>query len=118
MAAEKLTKGRLVQIIIMLLILVVAFTWRTLTHSDITFRECNTNACTFSFDSNHFSITEIDDGYLLSGNITNYELVLLHESSRVVKQKGSWKIETNETQLNILLTSKESNDNAKITLIR
>lgn len=32
MAAEKLTKKRLIQIIIMLIILIAAFTYRTITH--------------------------------------------------------------------------------------
>ncbi|WED28263.1 hypothetical protein L3V77_08580 [Vibrio sp. DW001] len=34
MAAEKLTKGRLAQILFMLCILIIAFTWRSLTHSN------------------------------------------------------------------------------------
>lgn len=34
MAAEKLTKGRLAQILFMMFILVCAFTWRSLTHSN------------------------------------------------------------------------------------
>jgi hypothetical protein len=33
MAAEKLTKKRLIQILVMLIILIIAFTYRTLTHS-------------------------------------------------------------------------------------
>ncbi|WP_217524392.1 hypothetical protein [Vibrio metschnikovii] len=32
MPAEKLTKNKLIQIVIMLVILISAFTWRTITH--------------------------------------------------------------------------------------
>ncbi|WJG27595.1 hypothetical protein QSU96_07755 [Vibrio furnissii] len=40
MAAEKLTKHRLVQIIITLAVLVIAFFWRTITYRDVPAQEC------------------------------------------------------------------------------
>ncbi|MGF1779760.1 hypothetical protein [Vibrio nomapromontoriensis] len=43
MAAEKLTKGRLGQIIIMMMVLIAAFTYRTVTHE-----ASNTQSCEFS----------------------------------------------------------------------
>lgn len=41
MAAEKLTKHRLAQILITLSLLLVAFFWRTVTYEDTTTVECN-----------------------------------------------------------------------------
>ncbi|MCW8344420.1 hypothetical protein MD535_00055 [Vibrio sp. ZSDZ65] len=43
MAAEKLTKGRLGQIIIMMMVLIAAFTYRT-----VTYEVSNTQVCEFS----------------------------------------------------------------------
>lgn len=40
MAAEKLTKHRLAQIIITLAVLVIAFFWRTITYRDVPTQEC------------------------------------------------------------------------------
>ncbi|QSA20161.1 hypothetical protein JV197_07075 [Vibrio furnissii] len=40
MAAEKLTKHRLAQIIITLAMLVIAFFWRTITYRDVPTQEC------------------------------------------------------------------------------
>ena len=40
MAAEKLTKQRLMQIVLMLTILIIAFVWRTVTYTDENTLEC------------------------------------------------------------------------------
>lgn len=43
MAAQKLTKGRLVQIIVMMLLLITAFTYRTITHNEANVMTCSPN---------------------------------------------------------------------------
>ncbi len=43
MAAEKLTKHRLAQILITLFVLLVAFFWRTITHTEMRTVECELN---------------------------------------------------------------------------
>ncbi|MEZ9590330.1 hypothetical protein AB4302_05070 [Vibrio breoganii] len=63
MAAEKLTKGRLIQIIVTFAVLIGAFTWRTIEHSD----NKSTNetscivvdSCRFEFNSNDYQL-EVD----------------------------------------------------------
>lgn len=62
MAAQKLTRGRLIQIIILMIILISAFTWRTVTYeSKMTTKaqtnicNLNTNAC--SFNNNKLIVT-------------------------------------------------------------
>ncbi|OEF05171.1 hypothetical protein A1QI_08945 [Vibrio genomosp. F10 str. 9ZB36] len=53
MAAQPLTKGRFVQIIITLSILVGVFTWRTITHSQIQLVDCNyQEQCLFDVKNN------------------------------------------------------------------
>ncbi|MCK6265010.1 hypothetical protein KP803_17160 [Vibrio sp. ZSDE26] len=49
MAAQPLTKGRFVQIIIMLIVLIGAFTWRTINHSQALFVDCKyQETCVFN----------------------------------------------------------------------
>ncbi|WGW01820.1 hypothetical protein QF117_13670 [Vibrio sp. YMD68] len=53
MAAQPLTKGRFAQIIITLTILVGVFTWRTITHSQIQFVDCEyQELCSFDVKNN------------------------------------------------------------------
>ena len=49
MAAEKLTRARFAQIIIMLTLLIAAFIWRTMTHNEHGNVECELKpSCTFN----------------------------------------------------------------------
>ncbi|MCL9776812.1 hypothetical protein [Vibrio methylphosphonaticus] len=51
MAAQKLTKGRLAQILIMMAVLIAAFTYRTFTYNDSKTIICQPNSqCDVSFD--------------------------------------------------------------------
>ncbi|GEA50873.1 hypothetical protein VIN01S_16770 [Vibrio inusitatus NBRC 102082] len=63
MAAEKLTKGRLIQIIVTFTVLIVAFTWRTFEHSDnksVNETSCiAVNSCRFEFNRNDY-LLELD----------------------------------------------------------
>lgn len=69
MPSETLTKHRLAQIIITLAILVAAFTWRTLTHSDVVTMHCVANpTCSLDVNGKTLTVTKGDtnyDGYLL-----------------------------------------------------
>ncbi|GAB7220109.1 hypothetical protein [Vibrio comitans] len=63
MAAEKLTKGRLIQIIVTFAVLIAAFTWRTIEHSDnklMNETSCIAgDSCRFEFDSSDYKL-ELD----------------------------------------------------------
>jgi len=55
MAAQKLTRGRFVQIIIMLTVLIAAFTWRTIEHDSVISVNCNTGEeCAFYVNNSRF----------------------------------------------------------------
>ena len=67
MAAQKLTKGRLAQIILMLTILVVAFIWRTINFSNPEAISCFLQPnCSFTIDKARFSAVKNDKGVSLS----------------------------------------------------
>ena len=63
MAAEKLTKGRLIQIIVTFAVLIAAFTWRTIEHSDnnsMGETSCiAVDSCRFEFNSSDY-LLELD----------------------------------------------------------
>lgn len=57
MAAQKLTRGRFVQIIIMLTVLIVAFTWRTIEHQTTKKITCEVNTrCAFYVNNSLFEL--------------------------------------------------------------
>ncbi len=64
MAAQKLTKGRLIQIIILMIILITAFIWRTVTYQakpivKIETKICNLNLgnCLFNINNKQVTVT-------------------------------------------------------------
>ncbi len=62
MAAEKLTKGRFAQIIIMLTLLIVVFFWRTFTYEAKTVVNCNAaEVCNFEVTESVFSAQVSDE---------------------------------------------------------
>ncbi len=65
MPAQKLTRGRFAQIIITLTLLIIAFTWRTMTHTSEEMVQCELKPnCTFDVNSSSFEITNNEDGSL------------------------------------------------------
>lgn len=60
MAAEKLTKGRLIQIVVTFAVLIAAFTWRTIEHGDnnsVSETSCiAVDSCRFEFNSSDYKI--------------------------------------------------------------
>lgn len=64
MAAQKLTRGRLIQIIVLMIILISAFVWRTVTYQPKTPNQaqittCNLNAgnCVFTINNKQATVT-------------------------------------------------------------
>ena len=61
MPAQKLTKGRLIQILVSLTVLIIAFTWRTFHHDEIVSdtmktASCSSYPCTIQTKDNEFGI--------------------------------------------------------------
>ncbi|PSU82487.1 hypothetical protein [Photobacterium phosphoreum] len=64
MAAQKLTKGRLIQIIILMIVLITAFVWRTVTYeaqptikNDVKICSLNTGNCLFNIENKPVTVT-------------------------------------------------------------
>jgi len=113
MAAEKLTKLRLIQIFIMMLVLVTAFIWRTLTY-DKQENVCTVpNNCTVSASSAIIDVVFINsDDELFTYDLKSHEIIDIS----IVKGKGiitraseQWNITSQSTELTLQLESKQSN---------
>ncbi|SON48625.1 hypothetical protein [Vibrio tapetis] len=116
MAAEKLTRARLAQIIVMLLILVAAFTWRTFQHKVYTLSKCSVNKCEFVFAQKNVSVIEIENGYLLNGHLNDVD-IKLNPTGEVVSNTGETvKIHSKDKKINILLTSQEHSEIVRVNL--
>ncbi|MDN3679184.1 hypothetical protein QWZ04_02440 [Vibrio tapetis subsp. quintayensis] len=116
MAAEKLTRARLAQIIVMLLILVAAFTWRTFRHKVYTFSKCNVNKCEFLFNAEKISIIEIDGGYLLKGQLEDVDIKLSSTDGMVSNSSNRWQVQTDDNNINILLTNQDNSEIVRLNL--
>ncbi|MFY2508709.1 hypothetical protein ACN3E9_10565 [Vibrio pectenicida] len=94
MAAEKLTPTRFAQIIIMLTLLIGAFTWRTLTYIEPDKLECNlTPKCTVNV--NDSSLIAYLEGSILIVNkpAGNWTMTSTDPSLIVKVDDNSWKVE-------------------------
>lgn len=61
MAAEKLTKHRLAQIVITLILLLIAFFWRTITYTEVTTVICNPQPnCSVFVNNQKLTVTKDD----------------------------------------------------------
>lgn len=116
MAAEKLTRARLAQIIVMLLILVAAFTWRTFQHKVYTFSKCSVNKCEFVLDSKKITIIEIDGGYLLKGELEDVDIKLSNTDGVVSRSSNTWQVQTKDNKINILLTNQDDAEIVRLNL--
>ena len=63
MAAEKLTKGRLAQILLMLVVLSTAFFWKTMKFESNQVIHCNLDSqCNFQIESHKVQIDQVGEG--------------------------------------------------------
>ncbi len=75
MAAQKLTRGRFVQIIIMLSLLVTAFIWRTIDHSSMIDLNCTSDEeCTFYVNNVRFHVNIEGDKIYVIGSESGWEI--------------------------------------------
>ncbi|SYZ81323.1 Uncharacterised protein [Vibrio paracholerae] len=60
MAAEKLTKARLAQILVTLLVLISAFLWRTFSHESVTLINCvMEKPCQFDIEGKRVTVSQL-----------------------------------------------------------
>ncbi|KGY10586.1 hypothetical protein [Vibrio sinaloensis] len=89
MAAEKLTRGRFVQIIIMLTILIAAFIWRTVDYQKVINVACSTDEkCTFFVNDFRFYATLSKQSIKLETDENDWRVRLI-DSDEILPRNGN-----------------------------
>ena len=100
MAAEKLTKQRLIQIVFMLTILIIAFVWRTVTYTNETILDCKGEVvCSVTVSSHTLTISKIAmSTYEIDGIPSQWEITSeVGELSHL--DGGKWKFALDFSQM-------------------
>lgn len=106
MAAQKLTKGRLVQIIVMLVILIAAFTWRTVTYDNNETVNCIVSKpCEFGIDNHNVLISADNLGYSIETSKTG-KFIISYNESGILEEKApsNWLLQTDDNSSSITVT--------------
>ncbi|WP_102412486.1 hypothetical protein [Vibrio cyclitrophicus] len=106
MAAQKLTKGRLVQIIVMLVILIAAFTWRTVTYDNYETVSCIiSKPCEFGIDKHNVLISGDSLGYSIETSETG-KFIISNNGSEILEEKSptNWLLHTSAKTSSITVT--------------
>ncbi len=91
MPAQKLTRARFVQIIIMLTILIGAFLWRTLTHKNRVYFDCNlTTVCTFKVNEDAYTLSNKSGNFIILGDTNNPTITLTLNHEIMPKTEDGW----------------------------
>ncbi len=120
MAAQKLTRGRFVQIIIMLTLLITAFFWRTVTHESTLELSCEAKKeCVFYADNTRFSVQLGEGNMLIETDKEGWILEPTSPESTLEKNALSWSIffPKYNNEITIKLSSPEGEQKA-ITIRR
>lgn len=115
MAAQKLTKGRLAQIIIMLCILIIAFTWRTATYNKEQNVTCNPKvACSIRMNNSDIVVTNnatdttlnLPENLIINVDILEGEGVIVQDRNRltIMRQNEKMKLKITDNKEIVYLT--------------
>ncbi|MEZ9425550.1 hypothetical protein [Vibrio lentus] len=106
MAAQKLTKGRLVQIIVMLVVLIAAFTWRTVTYDHSETINCIiSKPCQMTIDKHNVLISDNNLGYLIETSKTGKFIISYDGKGILEKNEASnWVLKTTDKASSITIT--------------
>ncbi|KAB0286957.1 hypothetical protein F2P58_20200 [Vibrio fortis] len=118
MAAQKLTKGRLVQIIVMLSILLAAFTWRTVTYENNETVDCILSTpCEITIDKYNVRVSSDNHNYLIETSESNkIDISYEGDGSLVAKSPSSWLLATDEPTSQITVTTTQQDHSVSVTL--
>ncbi|WP_194435468.1 hypothetical protein [Vibrio fluminensis] len=106
MAAQKLTKGRFVQIIIMLTLLIVAFLWRTITYQDVITVNCGAQKqCNFKVNETQFTAKIESEMLSISASDSDWSI----KGADIIQEEPKiWQIGLEESkQLSLINNSQE-----------
>lgn len=110
MAAQKLTRGRFAQIIIMLTMLITAFIWRTVEHDEAISISCNNGEkCTFYVNNSRFEVVISDPNILIKTNNNDWELRSENGNLNTPHHQNGWslKLRPESDQITFKLTQKD-----------
>ena len=111
MAAEKLTPGRFAQIIIMLTLLIAAFTWRTLDYDTQDKLECNlTPKCTVNINDSSLIAYLEGSRLIIMKPTASWVLTSLDKSLELEENETMWEIELGTKQVAEFYFKKNSTD--------
>lgn len=106
MAAQKLTKGRLVQIVFMMVILLAAFTWRTVTYEQESNWQCDaTLPCEIEIDDWNIKISNHSDGFLIETSKSEDLDISVEQPTQISQiSKSRWLVQSNDADPVISVT--------------
>lgn len=120
MAAQKLTRGRFAQIIIMLTLLIAAFIWRTIEHESPINAVCKrANDCVFYVNETRFDVHISSSQITLKTDSSNWTISSVNSSEKITKNANSWQVNIPSSQSEIaLLVSSTDKDIIKTVYIK
>ncbi|WP_394250902.1 hypothetical protein [Vibrio profundi] len=109
MAAQKLTKGRLVQIVLMMVVLIAAFTWRTVIYEEGYSASCKLiDSCEIKIDSHNILLSKHKGGFLIeTSESATFDISVENVSSVSSLNEKSWLVKTNEVDPVITVTDSQ-----------
>ncbi|MCG9597459.1 hypothetical protein L1D15_12105 [Vibrio sp. Isolate25] len=94
MAAEKLTRSRFAQIIIMLSLLITAFIWRTLTYNEQRNVDCELKpSCTFNVKNSSINASLEGSKVIVEQPVGNWRLSSDNSQLKIENKDDNWEIE-------------------------
>ncbi|MDB1123892.1 hypothetical protein [Vibrio algarum] len=113
MAAEKLTKGRLAQILFMMTILISAFTWRSLTHSNNDVLCHLEQDCTVKIEAMEITLYWQEEAkafrITMMPNEDELTLELLNSDAKLYANEGDWLFRIESLPARIKLSKSDQN---------
>lgn len=122
MAAEKLTKGRLAQILLMLVVLLTAFFWKTMKFESNQVIHCNLDSqCDFQIENHKVKIDQVGEGRIAIQSELPMTIVSKMAVVEVEHNQNEWHVNYPKTftKLDLLATlslNPKSNYQMSITL--
>ncbi len=94
MPAQKLTKGRLIQILVSLTVLIIAFTWRTFHHDEIVSdtmktASCSSYPCTIQTKDNEFALVKRGQELYITDSKDNAAQIVLAKTQVQTLELGN-----------------------------
>ncbi|WP_260258482.1 hypothetical protein [Vibrio intestinalis] len=117
MAAQKLTKARLIQILVMLSLLIIAFFWRTATYSQQHNVTCNLQqTCTFNVKGEQFSVVSKHGVIFVETPNTEWKVTSETKQLTLIQEESVWQFEQ-PTDSNFVLVLTHSQQAEAIKLV-